>query len=224
MLTLPAEFLDDLSHLEGVTSLNGGRFWPVFQEADSPECVYLIKSGLVKSSVVGADHKEIVLRILAGGYLMGVREVLLDVPRTTRAVSLTESSLMAIPGPSFLAYCEQKPGMWQTLAHMLAQYQIELHRKIQLLVLHDVEFRLLNALVELADICGPELPDTSIHSIPLSQEDLAVIIGATRETTSNKLNQMARNKLVILGRRRVIVPSTEALREALRSTSNATAS
>ncbi len=206
---------EDLVNLPGAARLQGTRFRSIFEEGDSPDHLYLVESGLAKLSICVGDRKEIVLGVVAPGQFAGLASVVLGTPRTSRAVFLTEAIAVEIPRTSFLEYCEENPSFWRSLTETLAHRQNDLYRKIQLLVLHDVEYRLLQCLLELAEVCGPDEPDGRIHSIPLSQEDVAVIIGATRETTSNKLNVLARRNLVILGRRRVVISSLEAVRQAL---------
>jgi DNA-binding IclR family transcriptional regulator len=53
------------------------------------------------------------------------------------------------------------------------------------------------------------------YSLPLSQSELASLIGATRETTSTTLNALARRGLIKLGRRLLVVPSADNLRVAV---------
>ena len=51
--------------------------------------------------------------------------------------------------------------------------------------------------------------------IHISQNELASLVGATRETTSTTLNALARQGLIVLGHRLVVIPSLELLHEAL---------
>ena len=59
------------------------------------------------------------------------------------------------------------------------------------------------------------------YSIPLSQGELASLIGATRETTSTTLNALARRGVIRLGRRQLIVPSIDGVLEAANQRSQA---
>jgi CRP-like cAMP-binding protein len=86
----------------------------------------------------------------------------------------------------------------------------QLEKKIELLCLHDVEYRILYYMAELARTFGAKA-NGSEYSIPLSQGELASLIGATRETTSTTLNLLARRGLIKLGRRQLIVPSVDGV-------------
>lgn len=215
MLEFPAAHRKEILELGGAISVTGNRFLEIFREGDESSFLYLLESGLVKICARGSGDQEIVLRVLGPGGVFGLAGLLGDSPRTAHAVALSRVNIMAVPRGAVLDYCRHHPDFWAFLAKLLADHQAGLYRKIRMLVLHDVRYRLLSCLIELSEICGPDAPGSPIYSIPLSQEDLALIIGATRETTSNKLNELARRKLVILGRRRVVIGSLDNLRADL---------
>jgi CRP/FNR family transcriptional regulator len=88
-----------------------------------------------------------------------------------------------------------------------------LAQKVELLCLHDVEYRILYYLADLATLVGPSKDDEG-YQLPITQAELADLIGATRETTSTTLNQLERKGLVKLSRRLLTIPSPELLRGA----------
>ena len=84
--------------------------------------------------------------------------------------------------------------------------------KIELLCLNDVEHRVLHYLAELSSLVKPG-GGVSGHQIPITQLELADLVGATRETTSTTLNQLERRGLIKLSRRMLIVPSPDTLQQ-----------
>ena len=87
--------------------------------------------------------------------------------------------------------------------------ETELHRRVELLTTESVERRVLQTVADLADRCqavSPGLP------MPLAQNEIAELAGATRETTSTLLNRMRRLGMVELGRRRIQVISPDVVR------------
>lgn len=215
MHSLSAIHKAQLLELDGVIQIHCERFSKIYEQGMAPDFVYWVESGLVKVTVGGRDRKEIVLRVIPAGGLFGLLGVLQGDERTGNAIALTRTGIFAIPRTAFLEYCDRHPEFWIYLAKLLAREQRALNHRIQLLVLYDVEYRLVSSLIQLSELCGPEEAGSPIHSIPLSQEDIAVVIGATRETTSNKLNYLAKRNLVLLGRRRVAIPSLDNLRAVL---------
>jgi CRP/FNR family transcriptional regulator len=85
--------------------------------------------------------------------------------------------------------------------------------KVELLCLHDVEYRILYYLAELSELVKP-LDDGSGYQLPITQLELADLIGATRETTSTTLNQLERRGLLKLSRRLLTIASPVRLRSA----------
>ena len=104
--------------------------------------------------------------------------------------------------------------MWRQLSELLAARERDLEQKVSLLCLYDVECRILHYLGSLASVFGVSATNGQEYSLPLSQSELASLIGATRETTSTTLNALARRGLVKLGRRLLIVSSAAAVRAA----------
>jgi CRP/FNR family transcriptional regulator len=103
--------------------------------------------------------------------------------------------------------------VWKSIAEQLLSREQQLEEKVALLCLHDVEYRILHYLLSLGQVFG--VNGAAEYSIPLSQSELAHLIGATRETTSTTLNTLARRGVVKLGRRLLMVSSVETVRAAL---------
>jgi CRP-like cAMP-binding protein len=106
------------------------------------------------------------------------------------------------------------------MAILTAARKRQLEKKIELLCLRDVEYRILYYMADLAKTFGAK-SSSSEYSIPLSQGELASLIGATRETTSTTLNALARRGVIRLGRRQLIVPSIDGVLEAANQRSQA---
>src|SRR5262249_3931944 len=106
----------------------------------------------------------------------------------------------------------ESPEVARLYAESLGRRLMILDHKVEMLTLYDVEARVMDSLAELAESMsdGPQKP----AQVPLTQSELAKLVGATRETTSTTLNVLERRGLVRLGRGRMFVPSVVALRSA----------
>ena len=80
------------------------------------------------------------------------------------------------------------------ISHLL-EHKLELAEKVEMLCLHDVEYRILHYLAELSKLVKP-LDTGEGYPLPITQLELADLIGATRETTSTTLNQLERRGLL----------------------------
>jgi CRP-like cAMP-binding protein len=208
---LAAAVRTDLIHQDGVTKFSPNRrFATVYSEGSPADTIFFVESGLVKIYKRGEDNKEIILQIVGPGELFGEQALSMESNRTIAAEVLQEGVIYAIPRGLLLGLCERRPELWREISALLLARKRELEKKIELLCLHDVEYRILYYMAELAKVFGAK-SNGSEWSIPLSQGELASLIGATRETTSTTLNTLARRGVIRLGRRQLIVPSIDGV-------------
>jgi len=201
----------DVLSMQGVTRFSPNRRFASLYSAGSPaESVYFLEFGLVKTYKRNAESKEIILEIVLPGELFGLQALRQKQLREGSAEILQEGIIHVIPRDVFLQYCGGRPHVWHLLAETLLETKRQLEKKIELLCLEDVESRILYFVGQLAEAIGAGAG--SDKSIPLSQGELACLVGATRETTSTTLNGLARRGIVSLGRRQLTVPSLERLR------------
>lgn len=202
---------NELINLDGVTRFSPNRrFATVYSEGGPSDTLFFLESGLVKTYKRGADNKEIILQIVASGELFGEQAIGNEQTRSISAEVLQEGVIYVIPRDLFLRTCEKRPDLWREISAVLSSRKRELEKKIELLCLHDVEYRILYYMAELSKTFGAKSSAVE-YSIPLSQGELASLIGATRETTSTTLNALARRGIIRLGRRQMIVPSVEGV-------------
>jgi CRP/FNR family transcriptional regulator, cyclic AMP receptor protein len=91
----------------------------------------------------------------------------------------------------------------------------EAEHRLQLISFYRVEQRILMVLATLAPVFDAAGGDEGNVLVPLSQSEVASLVGATRETTSTTLNTLERRGLLRLGRRNLTILSGKALRHAL---------
>jgi CRP/FNR family cyclic AMP-dependent transcriptional regulator len=214
MTTLAAIVRTDLLSTDGVTKFSPNRrFATLYSEGSPADAVFFLEQGLVKVHKRGEEGKEIILQIVPPGELFGEQALGTESVRAVAAEVLQDGVIYVIPREVFLTYLETRPEIWRLVAELLVSRKRQLEKKIELLCLRDVEFRILYYLADLSSMFGQKTEGQE-YSIPLSQGELASLIGATRETTSTTLNSLARRGLLRLGRRQLLIPSVEAVRAA----------
>jgi CRP/FNR family cyclic AMP-dependent transcriptional regulator len=216
---LAAILRNEVVHLDGVSRFAPcRRFASLFSDSSPSDSLYFLDSGLVKIFKRGVDGKEIILRIVAPGELFGEQALPGDESRESRnagAEVLQDGTIYVIPRAVFASWCETRPHVWRLIAETMTARQRDFETKVELLCLRDVEYRILYYLGELATLVGSRADGIQEYSIPLSQSELASLIGATRETTSTTLNLLARRGLVRLGRRMLVISSVDHMRDAV---------
>jgi CRP-like cAMP-binding protein len=209
--SLAAAVRNELINQDGVTKFSPNRrFATIYSEGSPADNLFFVESGLVKIYKRGEDNKEIILQVVAPGELFGEQSIAGEQARTVAAEVLQEGVIFSIPVDLFGRVCDRRPELWREFSGFLAFRKRQLEKKVELLCLRDVEYRILYYMAELAKTFGAKW-NGGEYSIPLSQGELASLIGATRETTSTTLNALARRGVIKLGRRQLIVPSIEGV-------------
>lgn len=207
--SLAAKIRADVLPSEGVTKFAPNRrFATIFLEGSVADTVFFVDSGLAKLFKRGDENKEIILDVAGSGRLFGMQGLTGTGPRNASAELLQEGLIYSIPYEAIARAAKADPDLWHLIAMTLLDQKNRLEKKVELLCLRDVEYRILYYLRELSITIGTK-QNGKEHSIPLSQGELASLIGATRETTSTTLNTLARRGLIRLGRRQLIVLSPD---------------
>jgi len=204
---------EELLSTDGVKKLVlNRRAAAVFSVGTPANHLYFLDAGLVKIERMTEANKEILLSVVAPGEIFGEQALNGEGAFSVSAKVLESGVAYSIPTDSFLRFCERRPEVWRLLMQHLLLRKDELERKIEHLCHSDVKERLVYYLEELARLNPTHDPSGSV--IHISQNELASLVGATRETTSTTLNALARQGLIALGHRLVMIPSLDMLRDS----------
>ena len=203
---LPLSDVSRLGSLRRSTSL--------FSQGQVADSIYLIDEGLVKLTRTNGTGDRIILCISGPGHVVG-EEALGDGTGTyyAEAETLTGATIYRVPRETLNRAFASNPELASALTTAIIQQKRGFAEKVELLCLHDVEYRILHYLAELTSLVKAA-GDSEGYQLPITQLELADLIGATRETTSTTLNQLERRGLVRLSRRLLTIPSPDTLRTA----------
>lgn len=212
--TLANLIREDLLHAEGVRKISFPRRGAtVFASGTPATQVYFLESGLIKIERTSGGNKDLLLGLVAPGDVFGEQALLGETVYTVTATLMEPGTIYSIPTEAFLRFCDRRPEAWRLIVRHLLIRKEELERKVEHLCVSDVRQRILFYLTDLARLSPPA--DGAGQVIHISQNELASLVGATRETTSTTLNALARQGLISLGHRLVIIPSLDTIQEAM---------
>ena len=205
---------EELLPLEGVKKMILNRRASAVYSVGTPaNHVFFLDAGLVKIERMTEANKEILLSVVAPGEIFGEQALTGEGAFSASAKVLESGIAYSIPSDAFQRFCERRPEVWRLLMQHLLLRKDELERKIEHLCHSDVKERLVYYLEELARLNPGHDPSGSV--IHISQNELASLVGATRETTSTTLNALSRQGLIALGHRLVMIPSLDMLRDSV---------
>jgi CRP/FNR family transcriptional regulator len=183
----------------------------LFQEGQAGDRLYLVKSGKIKLSHASGDGRESVLMVLGPGDMFGELSLFDPGPRTSTAIAVTDSEVLGLGNTDLKPWLEGRPEVAQALLQALAH---RLRRNSEImsdLVFADVPGRVAKALLELGEKFGVKSSTgISVHH-DLTQEELAQLVGASRETVNKALADFASRGWIKLETRSVDLLDLERL-------------
>ncbi len=183
----------------------------IYLRGDPGDAIYFVHGGRVKCSKVTRDGKELTLAYRGAGECFGELEVFGHEPRDEMAEAMKNAIITSIPAELMLALLERHPVMCRKFAVLIARRRRAMETKLEHLVFRDVPAKLAALLLELADDFGvPHDEGTSI-SLKITHQEMANLIGSTRETVSLTLAQFRDTGAILINGRAVTVTSKTRL-------------
>jgi CRP/FNR family transcriptional regulator len=208
---------DSAAALEaGVTIVELARADRVFEEGASGNQLYVVLDGKIKLTRAAADGRENLLSVLGPGEMFGELSLFDPRPRTASAIAVTDSRLGALAHDDLRSWLTGRPDVALHLLQALAQRLRRANDVMADLVFTDVPGRVAKALLDLADRFGEVREDGLQVNHDLTQEELAQLVGASRETVNKALADFAARGWLQISARSVLILDTERLRKRAR--------
>lgn len=167
------------------TSLRRGEI--LFEEGDLGDRLYIVTEGKIKLGHSSSDGRESLLAILGPGEIIGELTLFDPGPRSTTATAVSSASLLSLDHGDLVAVLDTSPEVGKHMLRALAQRLRRTNESLSDLVFSDVPGRVAKSLLDLADRFGTPT-EGGVH-VPhdLTQEELAQLVGASRETVNKSL-------------------------------------
>ena len=185
----------------------------IFVLGDQADSIYFLRAGRMKITALGEDGHEVLHEIIGPGEIFGDTSTILGIPRTTSAQALEPSLLCEISLTDFETLLTMFPEMsWQLLKSVgLRLKKSEAH--LLSVICNDVSTRVRNALLELIDF-EPNAELNRAVRIGITQQDLANLIGASRQKTWQALKELQDWGVLRLSYGSILVTAPHKLRNA----------
>ena len=183
----------------------------LFNEGQLGDQMYIITEGKVKLGHTSPDGRESILAILGPGELLGELSLFDPGPRTATAVALTDVSALGLGHQALRPWLTGRPEVAESLLQALAQRLRRTNETLADLVFSDVPGRVAKALLELGDKFGQQMPDGIHVTHDMTQEELAQLVGASRETVNKALADFAARGWIKLESRSVVLIDVDRL-------------
>jgi CRP/FNR family cyclic AMP-dependent transcriptional regulator len=182
----------------------------LLHQADDAGPVMVLLRGRAKIAVTGSG-REAIFAVLGPGELVGELAAVDHSPRSTTVTTLEPVEALVVPRSDFCALLDRYPRIALVILRMVAgRLRYADVQRAQYASL-DVAGRLAQRLLELCNRFGTENERGIEIRLPLSQEELANWVGASREAVAKAFQLLRTLNIVETGRRRLIVLDLEGL-------------
>jgi CRP-like cAMP-binding protein len=187
---------------------------PIFRKGESETDLMMIVEGRVKLSVTSSDGKELVANIVERGHMFGEIAVIDGKSRSYDATAVEDSEILIVQRRSLMPFLEQRPDICLRFMAALCERLRRSEALTQDAVFLHAGPRVARQLLRLTQLYGRR-DGNAIHiDLPVSQTDLASIVGMTRESVNKQLCRWRRAGIIGFKGRMYKVLRLDALTKA----------
>jgi CRP/FNR family transcriptional regulator len=205
----------ELAELERVATTTPYRSYQpgevIYRMDDPADAIYFVRSGLVKISKLFPNGKEAILGVIGQHDTFGELLLQPEERRPTQAEAVEPTTLIVLPRHELQKLLASKPELAMKLIRLMAARLFEAQEWSAEVSAYSAPERVASLLFRLAKEFGKPHPQGVELNLRLNQEDIARMVGATRETVSHSLGKL-RSIGAIVRPRAPMVVRLEALK------------
>ncbi len=184
---------------------------PVYLPADGADGMLLLASGRVKICGFTPAGKQSILTFIEPGEVFGELAILEPGERDEYAEAVLASTVLLIPRDLIQQMMLEQPSLSMGVTKLIGLRRKRIERRLKYLLFHSNRDKLVHLLLELVEQYGKTNAEGIEITLRLSHQDIASIIGATRETVTVNLGGLQAAGFIKVGRKRVLIKDVERL-------------
>ena len=177
------------------------------------DTLFLLKEGRVKISQISEKGQEMTICLLQPGEIFGEVETITGIPRETVVQALEPVLVCEITRDNFLRFLERCPTIAIRILTKVGRQLRYVESKYADMVFRSAQGRLAKLLLKLSETMGEEEAGKTRLNIRLTHQNLANLIGTSRETVSALLRQFQLQGLLLQERRSLYLLDLERLNQ-----------
>ncbi|HEX3812210.1 MAG TPA: Crp/Fnr family transcriptional regulator [Mycobacteriales bacterium] len=183
----------------------------VFHEGEPGDSLYVVLEGKIKLGRKSPDGRENLVAVLGPSDQFGELSLFDPGPRMSTATAVTDARLARMTKPALRAWITNRPEIAERLLHVIARRLRRTEHMLADLIFTDVPGRVAKALLQLAQKFGTLENGNLRVTHDLTQEELAQLVGASRETVNKALADFAARGWLRLEGKSVVILERERL-------------
>lgn len=208
---LPIERLS--AALENCQCLRLAEKKEIYRRGEPGKEMCIVLSGGVKISTLSADGKEIIFDLLSEGDFFGELSLLDGQPRTASVTTLVPSVLVVLERDFLMLFLENNPIVAIRFLRILAHRLRTVDTFLEEVLFFDSETRLAKRVLALKSIYGKAVGNEVQIELKVSQQDIANLVGITRERVNKHLKKWERAEIISMEHGRFTIRNLPLLQE-----------
>jgi CRP/FNR family transcriptional regulator len=189
----------------------------LFVEGEDPRGIFILCSGRVKLTTSSTDGKRLILKIVEAGEVLGLSAAILDRPYEVTAETIQPSQVNFIKRDDFLKFlATYSEAAIHTAVQLSEKYYLAQKEIRSLGLSHSTGEKVAKLLLDWCDANGEETPKGVRLKVLLTHEEIAQMVGTTRETITRLLSDLKRRKIIDITGSTVMISNRVALESMVR--------
>ena len=169
---------------------------PIYLPSERTDAVFLVAEGVVKVSSLRSDGKESILAFIDRGELFGELALIDNSLQEEFVEAVTRATIVMIPADTVRQLLARRSDLALAITKLVGVRRQRIERRLKNLLFQSSRERLIHLLLDLEEQFGMESDDGVQIRLKLSHQDLANLIGTTRETVTGILGDLRKEKLI----------------------------
>jgi len=183
----------------------------IYSPNDDGQSVMVLVKGRVKIKDITPDGKETILAFIEEGEMFGELAILDAEPRQDYAETVLDSEIVVVPRENMLWLMRAKPDVSLFIAKLIGWRRRRIENRLRNVLFLPSRDRMIRLLHELMEAHGDRQGNQCELRLALSHQELASLIGVTRETVTTTLGHLQAERLIKIKRRRIAIVDCAAL-------------
>lgn len=186
-----------------------GRGDMVYFPSDAGDCAHIVARGRIRIYHITGDGKQAILNFVDAGAVFGELSAFTGACRDEYSEATEKSVVVQVPRYVLIRTMEQVPSVSRKLNELFGQRVKQMERRLKSVLFGSSRERLWDLLQDLAVQYGSPTAAGKVIAQKISHQDLASIIGATRETVTITLGEMQTEGLIEIHNRRITLRTAQ---------------
>ena len=184
----------------------------IFHQYEPGDQMYIVKEGQVKISIMSSGGLEKDIALLHPGECFGEMALLDGSNRSATATAVNSTQTLALYREDFMDFLNEHPEVAYEINGLLVKRLRIANEMVGDVVFLDVPTRVAKQLLALAETYSRDLSEAGHVVVPMGQEELARLVGASRETVSRALASYRRMGVLTTANRRITITDLPRLK------------